>query len=96
MLRIKFKEKPLIPPNKYKFYEKFIKQGFGGGRRIKQNLSPMLSKTQLAILANKLKFNLQSKPSDLKLKQWLELFNFWLSKTPTKSPPTAPAPTTCI
>jgi len=80
MLRIRLREKLLIPLNSYELYKKFIIQGFGGGRRIKQNLSPMFSKTQLVTLANKLRLNLQSKPSDIKLEQWINLFEFWKQK----------------
>ena len=79
MLRMKLREKVLLSPESYKLYENFVKQGFGGGRRIKQNLSPFFSKTKLYKLSQKFKFNPQAKPSDLKFEQWLELFKSWLN-----------------
>lgn len=63
MLRAKKREKPLLQPAEMLAFKVFIKQGFGGGRRLKQNLAPYF----IGFLPN-------SRPSDLTLEQWLELF----------------------
>lgn len=76
MLGIHKREEPLVDKEDFRLYELFIKQGFGGGRRIKQNLTPAFTLGQLKRLAKEHRFKLKDKPSDLSLEQWIALFKF--------------------
>ena len=82
MLRIRKKEKPLLAQEDTRLFELLVTQGFGGGRRIKQNLSPVFSSNQLRLLAQENNFRLSDKPSDLNLDQWLNVFEFWRHRVP--------------
>lgn len=76
MLRIRKKGKPLVKREDIRLYELLIKQGFGGGRRIKQNLTLAFTLGQLKKLAKEQRFKLNDKPSDLSLEQWIAIFKF--------------------
>lgn len=76
MLRIRKKDKPLVKREDIKLYELLIKQGFGGGRRIKQNLTLAFTLGQLKNLAKEHGFKINDKPSDLILEQWIAIFKF--------------------
>jgi len=78
MLRFKKREEPLIDPQNRRLYELFIKQGFGGGRRLRQNMEPAFTQNQLNQLARNLGFRLSNMPSQLTFKQWLGMFKFFL------------------
>ncbi len=77
MLRFTKKERPIIDSKKKEDYRVFLEKAFGGGGRIKQNLSPIFSKTQLNRLSNDLGFGLNSIPTQLSFEQWLGLYNFF-------------------
>jgi 23S rRNA (adenine-N6)-dimethyltransferase len=74
MLRFRKRKQPLIHESDKRLYELFIRQGFGGGRRIRQNLSLAFSFPQLKILSRNLGFKINNMPKDLTFEQWLKLF----------------------
>lgn len=74
MWRIRKKEKPLLPSEKRKSWEKFIEVGFGHGQTMRQNLKNILSPTKMQSLSSKLNFSLKDKPGRLSLDQWLRLY----------------------
>lgn len=74
MLRFTKLPFPLLPePEKLRF-QQFITNIFGGGRRMRKNLRRVFNQCQIKYLAQQLKLNLDAKPSDLSLKQWLSLY----------------------
>jgi len=82
MFRIRKKEKPLIKQEEARLFKLLVKQGFGGGRRIRQNLSLAFSSKQLKQLAQENSFQPNDKPSDLTLNQWLAIFDFFRHRVP--------------
>jgi len=78
MFRFKKREEPLVDPQHRRLYELFVKQGFGGGRRLRQNMQPIFTKNQLNRLAGDFGFRLDNMPSQLSFKQWLGMFEFFL------------------
>jgi len=82
LFRFKRRSKPFVSKDDRQLYEAFVKQGFGGGRRIRQNLSPVFKRNQLQQLASNLNFSLNDMPSKLTFRQWFEMFKFWLQETP--------------
>lgn len=78
MLRFTKREVPLVNDRFKTLYCHFIQQGFGGGRRLRQNLKGFFSEKQLRKLALDLKFEVDNKPSDLVFDQWLDLFSCFL------------------
>lgn len=82
MFRIQKKEKPLINQKDARLFNLLVKQGFGGGRRIRQNLSLVFSSRQLKQFAQENNFRLSDKPSDLTLGQWLAVFEFLRHRVP--------------
>lgn len=74
MLRFMKRQTPLLPIHKKILFQKFIVQGFGGGRHVRQNLSHILTPHQLRKFSQQLKFNPNAKPSDLSFDQWLALY----------------------
>lgn len=77
MLKIRKKEKTLVDQEDARLFKLLVEQGFGGGRRIRQNLSLAFSSRQLKQLAQENNFHLSDKPSDLTLEQWLAVFEFF-------------------
>lgn len=67
---------PLLEEKDKKKYMKFIEQGFGGGKYIRQNLRRFFTYIQLKRLAQNNNFSIHSKPSDLTLENWIELYSF--------------------
>jgi len=74
MIRFKKREYSLINSEDKGLYELFIKQGFGGGGRLKQNLSSVFSSNRLKRLAQELGFREKDMPSQLDFEQWLGMF----------------------
>lgn len=68
---------PLLKESERERYIKFVKQGFGGGRRINTNLRSILSASQLKRLSKEYNFSYNAKPTDLTLSQWLQIYRFW-------------------
>jgi len=86
MLRFTKKKKPIIDFEMKENYRLFLEKAFGGGGRIKQNLSPLFSKTQLYRLSSDLGFGLNSIPTQLSFEQWLGLYNFFIKSVDSKTP----------
>lgn len=84
MLRFTKREVPLVDDRYKTLYGRFIQQGFGGGRRLMQNLKRFFSENQLRKLALDLEFELDNKPSDLAFDQWLDLFGYFLKLSGNK------------
>jgi len=82
MLRFKKREEPLIGLQDRRLYELFIKQGFGGGRMLRQNMEPAFTQKQLNRLARDLGFRSSDMPSQLTFEQWLGMFEFFLQSIP--------------
>jgi 16S rRNA A1518/A1519 N6-dimethyltransferase RsmA/KsgA/DIM1 with predicted DNA glycosylase/AP lyase activity len=80
MLHFHLRSTPLIPIEQKKDYEKFIKQGYGGGRRIRKNLSPFFTKDKLNKICQKIHINIHSKPSDLTTQNWISLFQEYVKQ----------------
>ncbi len=59
-------------------YELFVTRGFGGGGRLKQNLSDIFTSNQLNCLAQDLGFRVNDMPSELTFDQWVGMFEFVL------------------
>ena len=74
LLRFTKRKYSLIDKKEQKQYFSFVEQGFKGGKNFKHNLKKYFSYNKLARFAKKYSFSVKSKPSDLKLHQWLELF----------------------
>lgn len=82
MLRFRKREQPLIGPEDKRLYKLFIRQGFGGGRRLRQNLSSAFAPNQLRQLAREFRFRENDMPSQLHFEQWLGMFEFLSRETP--------------
>ena len=76
MLRFAKKLYPLLPESEKQQFNKFVTNIFGGGRRMRQNLKGEFNPNQIAKLARQLKINLNVKPSNLSLSQWLSIYRF--------------------
>ncbi len=74
MFRFMKKDKPLISDKDKRSYEFFVKSGFGGGGRLKQNILPFFTKDKFGRISQSLGFRPDDMPSQLNFKQWLELF----------------------
>ncbi len=74
IFRFRRKRQPLIKEKNAELYKLLVRQGFGGGRRIRQNLAIIFSFNKLKQLARNHGFNINNKPSDLTLEQWLVIF----------------------
>jgi 23S rRNA (adenine-N6)-dimethyltransferase len=80
MLHIKKRIPSLISPTDIPIYEKFIKCGFGAWRKnLKLNYKNIFSYTQWRKLSRDLGFSIRAKPSELRFRQWLGLFEFFKS-----------------
>jgi len=82
MMRFQRKEQPLVEREDKRLYELFVKQGYGGGRRLKQNLAPAFSSKQLNQLAQDHRFRVSDMPSQLAFEQWLGMFEFLNERVP--------------
>lgn len=82
MLRFKKKDIPLINRENKRMYDLFITSGFGGGRRVRQNLSGLFTLSQLERLAQDSGFRVGDMPSDLTFNQWMGMFEFVSNKMP--------------
>lgn len=74
MFRAKKRKKPLLKPSEMRNFKVFVRQGFGGGRRLRQNLRPYFNGSQLHKAARQVGFHPNTRPSDLTFEQWLRLF----------------------
>lgn len=74
MIRIKKRQISLLPWAERSRYEQFIRQGFGGGRRLKHNLGPIFGKRELNAVCSNLKISQEAKPSELTVDKWVELY----------------------
>jgi 23S rRNA (adenine-N6)-dimethyltransferase len=74
LLKVNKREAPLIHYENKKEYREFIKQGFGGGRRLKQNLSPYFSSYELNTITQDIGISINAKPTEVGLLKWIKLF----------------------
>lgn len=74
MWRITKIEKPILPLEERREWERFIEIGFGSGTPVKQNLRKILTKEQVDHLSGKLSFSLKTKPGYLSLEKWLQIY----------------------
>jgi len=74
-LRFQKRKEALISVVQKGEYFKFVKQGFGGGRRINQNLSDYFSNQKLNQITQRLGIPFDAKPTEVSLKDWIDLFN---------------------
>jgi len=82
MFRFKRREKSLLDNKSKRLYELFVAQGFGGGRRLKQNMALVFSTNQLSRLAQEFRFRINDMPSELAFGQWLGMFEFLKDEVP--------------
>jgi 23S rRNA (adenine-N6)-dimethyltransferase len=79
---VEFKKKisPDIKNDTFKLYKDFIIYAFNQWRKsIKEAFLKIFTYKQLKRLGRELKFNINSKPSDIRYTQWLGLFRFIIS-----------------
>ncbi|MBI2309686.1 rRNA methyltransferase [Candidatus Collierbacteria bacterium] len=74
MLRVLKLPCPLLPESEKPQFQKFVTDIFGGGRRMRQNLRREFNPFQIINLSQKLKLNLNAKPKDISLKQWIFIY----------------------
>jgi len=79
LLRIQKRSEMLLTVSQRKRYEDFIRQGFMGGKRIDQNLAPLINRKQLNNLSEELGFRLTDKPSELRVSKWVELYKLFIN-----------------
>ncbi len=78
MLHIEKRTPSLISPIDIPIYERFIKCGFGAWRKnLKLNYKNIFSHHQWKKLSRDLEFPIRAKPSELRYRQWLGLFDFF-------------------
>ncbi len=77
LLKISQRKKALLRRSQEKEYKNFVENGYKGGRRINQNLSSYFSNKELNYITQKLRIDFNSKPTNLCLENWLELFKFF-------------------
>lgn len=80
LLRILRRSIPLISPHEEHTYRQFVTRGFGGGRRLKQNLKSLFAPKALNNAAQRLGFSVSAMPSELTFQQWIALFWAWSDK----------------
>ena len=74
LLKVDRKNDPLVSDKNKGKYQRFIKQGFGGGRRIKQNLSDYFSTDRLNKITQDIGISINAKPTEISLDKWIKLF----------------------
>lgn len=74
MLKMIKRIQPLIVDFHKQKYQQFVTDGFGGGRRLDQNLSKYFSKKHMKNLEKSHDLCFTKKPSDLDLEEWVNLF----------------------
>jgi len=78
MLHMAKRTPSLIPPADMSIYERIIKCGFGAWRKnLKSNYKNVFSHNQWKRLSRDLRFPIRAKPSELRFRQWLGLFEFY-------------------
>lgn len=83
LLRIMKKRISLVNYRDKTTYKLFIKDGFGGGKRINYNLRNWFSKEDFPRICQKLHISASSRPSQLSLRDWLSIFNEIYPTTPS-------------
>ena len=76
MLRFIKWTNPLLSESEKPKFQKFVTNIFGGGRRMRQNLRQEFNPSQINNLSQKFKLDLNSKPSDLSIEQWISLYRY--------------------
>src|SRR3990167_5247083 len=80
MFRFIKKAKPFLPWEQKSIYQEFIKIGFANGQPILNNLKNIYGFADTVKAMSKLKISKKSRPSDLTLKQWLNLYQELVNK----------------
>jgi 23S rRNA (adenine-N6)-dimethyltransferase len=79
MLHIERREYPLISPLDKSMYDRFIKFGFTSCKKdLKLTYKNIFSHNQWKRLTHDLELPVHAKPSELRLSQWLGLFEFFV------------------
>ncbi len=74
LFRVDQRKHSLIYDKDKNKYKQFVRQGFGGGRRLKQNLSGYYSADRLNKITQGLGVSINAKPSEISLLNWINLF----------------------
>lgn len=74
MLRFIKRKDSLIPWHEKLQYQKFVEIGFGQGLPIALNLRKIFGRSLTTRVFNRLHINRQTKPSELSLSQWIDLY----------------------
>lgn len=77
LLRFTFKSSPMLPLTEKAKFQQFVIQGFGQGLPITKNLQILYPENMINNVFQKLSLARDIKPSNLKLKEWITLYN-WL------------------
>lgn len=78
MLHIKKRSPPLAAPKDRLLYERFIAHGFNAWKKnVKQNFKRTFTYAQWKRLSRDLAFPFHARPSELRFRQWLGLFEFF-------------------
>jgi 23S rRNA (adenine-N6)-dimethyltransferase len=78
MLHIEKRTPALVSHTDIPIYKRFIKCGFNARRKnLKSNYKNIFSHNQWRRLSRDLVFSMQAKPSELRFRQWLGLFEFF-------------------
>ncbi|MGB1250372.1 MAG: 23S ribosomal RNA methyltransferase Erm [Candidatus Promineifilaceae bacterium] len=85
LLRITKRPKPHLPLEARSEYTQFVSHGFRAWRKdLKTAYKALFTYPQWKRLAKDARFGLSVKPSDLKLAQWLHLFNYYQTGVATE------------
>lgn len=76
MLSVRKRKQELIDRKLHRKYLKFIADGFGGGRRLSQNLRSYFLPTDIKVIEKKLGISFDLRPSDVRFEQWIQLFTY--------------------
>jgi 23S rRNA (adenine-N6)-dimethyltransferase len=77
LLRIKKREKPLVPVVQTQLYRDFVVYGFNQWKpTLREAMNKIFTDKQFSKLANNLGFSKSDKPTELDFGKWLGLFNY--------------------
>lgn len=75
LLRLNFRNRPLLPPREERAFAGFVAQGFGRGRRtLLKNLGDAIGFKAFGSVASQHGFDRHASPGEITLDAWLDLF----------------------
>lgn len=89
LLRILQKELPLLPFNQREEYWRFVNAAFKDGQPIYKNLVKRYGQQKVGEVFHKLSLSRKTKPSWLRVNQWITLFQQFQTQVPAERPPKA-------